>query len=263
MSERFDFDVFISVAGEDRHIAQTLHDLLQERGVVAFYYKYYQSGLWGERTTDQFPSICSRARFFIPIVSKFYVDKWWPRYEFLIAKEEEGKRPRPFILPLRLDDSVLPGLHPDIGYLDLRCEPLESVVDIFLEKLHARFPERITVWPQLWVATFGLAIEELLENWELPPSAPSGYPVPLQYVYLCDWLEKDLDERLQASPIKEFSYPEASKRTGETLSVRIVFKWRPTKEPLDFGGLDWWELLEVVPFEEVYPAENTRQFLHQ
>ena len=137
------------------------------------------------------------------------------------------------------------------------------MVDIFLQKFHTCFPDRVPAWPELWVATFGLAIEELLENWELPPSAPRGYPIPLQYVYLCDWLEKDLDERLRAGPIKEFSYPEASQRTGETLSVRIAFKWRPTEEPLDFGELEWWEVLEVVPFEQVYPAENARQFLHQ
>jgi hypothetical protein len=258
----FDFDFFISVADEDRDIAQILHALLQKSGAVVFYYKYFKSLLFAERLPAKFASVCCRARFFIAVVSKYYVEKWWPRYEFSIAKEEETKRPWPFVLPLRLDDSPLPGLHPDIAYLDLRRETPESVVDILLEKLHECFPDRAIVWPELWVATFGLAIEELLENWELPPSAPSGYPVPLQYVYLCDWLEKDLDERLRAGPIKEFSYPEASERSGETLSVRIAFLWRPSEEPLDFGGLDWWEVLEVVPFEQVYPPESASQFLH-
>lgn len=42
---------------------------------------------------------------------------------------------REYILPLRVDDAVLPGLPPTIGYLDLRSTTLEQVAVLLLEKL--------------------------------------------------------------------------------------------------------------------------------
>ncbi|HUW81250.1 MAG TPA: hypothetical protein VMZ31_00475 [Phycisphaerae bacterium] len=43
-------------------------------------------------------------------------------------------------------------------------------------------------------------------------------------------------------------------RTGESLSVRIAFDWDPWEGPLQFGPLDWWDLLEVIPYEGVHPV---------
>lgn len=101
---------------------------------------------------------------------------------------------------------------------------------------------------QSLVATFGLTIEEVLESEELPPAVPTDYP------HLCDWLEEDLQSRLRNS-IGDFEYTEASQRDGEGLSVRIAFQWNtPDRQP-DFGDLAWWSLLELPPFDEIYPEQ--------
>ena len=111
--------------------------------------------------------------------------------------------------------------------------------------------------PEVWVATFGVIVADVLANWSLPAS------IPRDYVHLCDWLEEDLQERLRKGSIKDFEVTEASHRNGETLSVRIAFRWSASDSALDFGNLEWWEVLEVLPFEEVYSGQDGMAFFEE
>jgi hypothetical protein len=166
--------------------------------------------------------------------------------EFSAAKKEELRRRCEFILPIRLDDTAIEGLEDDRVYINLRKVGINSAVDILMEKLRENQNEKNIVSPTIWIATFGVVIEEVFENWELPSGVPKEYPL------LCDWLIKDLMARLSESElISEVNFLEDS-RTGESLSVRISFKWDPDKLPLDFGIIGWWEVLEVEEFEKIY-----------
>lgn len=93
------------------------------------------------------------------------------------------------------------------------------------------------------VLTFGLAIKDVEE--ELPEAAPRDYPL------LCDWLEADLVEHLGAIIDAPFHYTEPSERSGEGLSVRIVF---PGVDPHAFDRFDrpWWEILEPGTFRDIF-----------
>jgi len=129
-----------------------------------------------------------------------------------------------------------------------------NLVKVLNETLHLRGAIDISsVHPQTLVATLGLTIEQVLESGELPSNVPTDYP------HLCDWLEEDLRRRLHDS-IGDFQYPEASKRDGEILSVRIAFRWQQQDGQPDFGDLGWWSLLELAPFEEVYPEQDAADF---
>ncbi len=95
------------------------------------------------------------------------------------------------------------------------------------------------------VITFGLNTDEMLSQ-GLPATA-----LPGDYPGLCDWLEKDLIKQLSSLLTCRFFYPEASQRTGETLSVRLAFP------QLDFNELEkfsspWWAILEIQYFSEAY-----------
>ena len=95
------------------------------------------------------------------------------------------------------------------------------------------------------VITFSLNTDEALSQ-DLPATA-----LPADYPSLCDWLEKDLVTQLSSLLTCRFFYPEASQRTGETLSVRLAFP------QLDFNELDkfsspWWTILEMQYYSEVY-----------
>lgn len=246
----FRFDFAISYAGEEEGIAKDLFQLLHDKGAKVFFAKNEKVYLLGKGLTSELVYIFGPyTKFAIPIISEHYLKKYWTKYEFNAAKREEGKRGFEFILPIRLDDVSLRGLAEDVVYIDLRKEGLLDTVEIMMTKLRYIFPiEEVTV-PKVWVTTFGLIIEDLFENYELPPSAPR------YYAHLCDWLEKDLMNRLSETSIEASRLLEDS-RDGETLSVRVGFRWNPDKDPLDFGDIYWWEVLEIDTFNKIYPNQD-------
>jgi hypothetical protein len=249
MEHEYTFDFAISYAGEDRPVAERIAKALTEGGAKVFYDHYYKSALLGRSLRKDLAIIYGPStRFFLPFISKYYVDKDYTDYEWQIAKDEEKKRRATFILPIRLDDSKLVGLRGDVGFFDLRKKSkksIESLVKGLLDKLGIR--EEIENVD--WVATVGINVEELENGW---PEIPR-FPGPLGgYAELCDWLEEDLMQRLSKSGLQDWEIVEDS-RNGETLSIRFRFHWVPSEEALDFGVLDWWEVLEVAPFKEIYP----------
>ncbi len=179
------------------------------------------------------------------LASEHYGRKHFPLREFIAAQAEKPNRPDEFILPLRLDDAPLPGLDPDVVHIDLREMSVDEVADVLLAKLRGISISEMEMQNR-WVATFGLTIEDLLENWSLPEEIDRYYPA------LCDWLEHDLERRLSGAGLGELDQSEASSRDGECLSVRFAFTLHGDPASLDFGELDWWELLELVPFSSVY-----------
>jgi len=250
MKHMFRFDFAISYAGEEEGIASDLHQLLQEKGTEVFFAKNEKVYLLGKSLTSELDHVFGPyTKFVIPIVSESYVQKYWTKYEFNIAKKEERKRGFEFILPIRIDGISLKGLKEDVIYIDLRKEGLFGTAEIMMRKLRDIYPAEVVTVPRDWVATFGLVINDLIENYELPPY------VPRSYVPLCDWLEKDLMEHLSKSPLEALKLLEDS-RDGEALSVRVGFKWDPAKSPLDFGDIGWWEVLEIAEFERIYEGEG-------
>ena len=166
------------------------------------------------------------------LVSAGYTRRPWPQYEWNIAKLEAERRQEEFILPLRVDDSLLVGLLDTVGYLDLRDLGLPRMADILIRKLEVPAVAISTVsQEQEWVVTFGLNIEDL-EQVNLPAGAPSEVPM------LYDWLIDDLVNRLIQGRLPRTRVIE-DLRTGETLSVRLGCAWEPAKGALDFGELEW------------------------
>jgi len=150
------------------------------------------------------------------------------------------------ILPIFIDNVRLDGLEEDVNYIDLRSEGILNTVEILESKLlDIRHRKKVST-PTTWTVTYGINFEDLFENYELPPSVPRIDP------YLSDWLEKDLMEHLSQTKLKSLRFLEDA-RSGETLSIRVGFEWNPDETPLDLGDIGWWEVLEVAPYEAVYP----------
>ncbi len=115
------YNVALSFAGEDRAYAREVADVLQAEGVSVFFDEFETVRLWGKDLAVEFALIYGKqARFVVPFVSASYASRAWPRHEFrnalAAAIQSEGER----ILPVKLDDTELPGLRPTIGYLDGR-----------------------------------------------------------------------------------------------------------------------------------------------
>lgn len=242
----YTFDFAISFSRECRPQATELAALLVDKGASVFYDHSYLEHLLGKQLDDELGWIFGSAtRFFVPFVSAGYTARPWPQYEWSIAKLEAERREEEFILPLRVDDSHLVGLLDTVGYLDLRDHELPQVAELLMSKLVRRVGSTSAASQEReLVATFGLKMEEL-DATELPVDAPSNVPA----VY--DWIVNDLVHRLTGEGLPRVRVIE-DLRTGETLSVRLGFAWEPERGPLSFGEMEWWDLLELAPYEDLY-----------
>ena len=230
-------------------MAKELAEQLNERGAVVFYDDSYRAYLLGKRLDREFAWVFGAGtRFFVPIVSACYAERIWPQHEWIIARREAAKRQEEFILPLRMDDSLLVGLPDTVGYVDLRRHPVNKVADLLIGKLGGSTVARDRqLGEQTWVAAFGLLIQDLLDSESLPPEAPSDY------ASLCDWLTEDLKVRLARTSLADPRFTEDT-RNGETFGLRVAFEWDRSKGPLEFSELRWWELLELLPYDQVYDS---------
>lgn len=132
----YKYDFALSFAGQQRDVAERLAQLLKQQRVRIFYDMDEQAHLWGKDLYQHFQKVYGEeARFFVPFVSKEYVEGSWPKHELKQAQAREFKANTEYILPIRIDDSALPGLNITIGYLDLRRMSIEKVAELCLEKL--------------------------------------------------------------------------------------------------------------------------------
>jgi len=132
------YDVAISFAGEDRPVARNLATRLLARSYRVFYDEFHQADLWGEDLAQRLAAVYGEeSRYCVIVVSENYAVKVWPRQELrsaLAGALFAGDRDA-YILPLRLDDTRLPGLLPTIGYLDLRNVGLDYVANLLYQKI--------------------------------------------------------------------------------------------------------------------------------
>jgi hypothetical protein len=134
--KKFEYDVALSFAGEDRVQAESLAELLRNHRVSVFYDEFVRGVLWGKDLYQHLETIYKdRARYCVVFVSKNYIKKNWTRHELRHAQARSFTSDREYILPLRIDNTVLPGLAPTIGYLDLRTTKIIQVAALLLEKL--------------------------------------------------------------------------------------------------------------------------------
>ena len=246
--DEFEYDIALSFAGENRKIADDLARALLIEGVKVFYDKFYKSEMWGKKLTDYFQDVYGpKARFVIALISKHYPIKDWTDYEFSIARGEAKKRKAEFILPVKLDDTKILGIHEDVKYLDLESEGVEGIVDSVREKLNIK--ER-SISKGIFVTTLGVNFEDLVEKEIISEKDWREYPKT------CDKLESDLRAKLDKSSIGKYHFTEPSARNGETLSVRFAHYWDLSGGLPDFSFTDYWDFLEFRPVEEIYPDSH-------
>jgi len=137
MSGKFEHDVAISYAGEDRKIAEQLAKALKERGLSVFYDRFSKDELWGKQLSTWFKKKYGKSSLFVLVlISQHYPVKDWTNFEFATAKAEEKKRKREFILPVRLDKkTLLQGLPTDKGYLDFNEDGIDGIAECLVQKI--------------------------------------------------------------------------------------------------------------------------------
>jgi hypothetical protein len=130
------YDVALSFAGEDRARARSIAHLLVAARLSVFYDEYEQSSLWGRNLYTHLSDVYqNRAKYCLMFISAFYAKKLWTKREREAAQARAFRESIEYILPLRLDDTAIPGIDPTVAYVDLRQTSDEEVVRLILEKM--------------------------------------------------------------------------------------------------------------------------------
>jgi hypothetical protein len=130
------YDVAISFAGEQRAEARAIAKCLTNSGLKVFFDEYEDAMLWGEDLYERLSDVYqNQASYCITLVSKEYAEKIWTSHERKNAQARALKESEAYILPVRFDNTEIPGLAPTIGYLDFAKYGHEGICNAFLRKL--------------------------------------------------------------------------------------------------------------------------------
>lgn len=136
MNKKHEYDVALSFAGEDRAHAEALKSRLNEFGIRVFYDSDEKSRLWGEDLYTYLSDIYNNsARFCVMLISQHYVNKLWTVHERKAVQARVFSEQKVYLLPVRLDQTEVPGLLPTVAYLSWPPETAESIVKAIREKL--------------------------------------------------------------------------------------------------------------------------------
>ncbi|GHH50145.1 toll/interleukin-1 receptor domain-containing protein [Lentzea cavernae] len=131
----YEFDVALSCAGEDQHLVLPVVERLKEAGVEVFHDREREAEMWGLDLVEYFSEAFGRrARYVLLFGSKHYVDKW-SRLQRRAALGRALEQHTEYVLPIRIDDTEVPGLSPHVGYLDLRVHDAATIADAVVQKL--------------------------------------------------------------------------------------------------------------------------------
>ncbi len=137
----YQYEIALSCAGEDRPLVEEVATGLRRRRVKVFYDKFEQAKLWGKDLYQYlFEVYSSQSKYCVVFISRHYVSKPWTRHELKAAQSKQLIVGSEYILPVRLDDSQLPGLPETVGYIDARDLSPAEIVEMIMEKLGRKQP---------------------------------------------------------------------------------------------------------------------------
>ncbi|MGN7136939.1 toll/interleukin-1 receptor domain-containing protein [Streptomyces pseudogriseolus] len=134
-----EYDVCLSFAGEQRQYVQEVANTLREKGVRVFYDDYEKVNLWGKDLYEHLDYVYGRAaRYCVLFASADYASKVWTTHERKSAQSRAFSENREYILPVRFDDTEIPGLRPTVGFVDASSLEPSELADLIREKLGPR-----------------------------------------------------------------------------------------------------------------------------
>ena len=154
------YDFALSFAGENRPYAEHLARELEYLGCRVFYDRDHRHEMLGadlyQRLSDVYFRQC---RFCVVISSQAYAAKQWTLLELRTAQARALQNKSPdFIIPVRMDDTELPGIPATAAYVDARSTDIGEIGRLLLHKLE-RFEQASGAKPVIrkksWTATLG------------------------------------------------------------------------------------------------------------
>ncbi len=131
-----EYEVSLSFAGEQRSYVGDVAKHLAARGIKAFYDRSETVNLWGKDQVETFHhQFASNTKFVVMFISKEYVEKMWPRHERRSAFSAAIKKGDEYILPVRFDDTEVPGLPDTVSYLRAKDHSPAALAVLISQKI--------------------------------------------------------------------------------------------------------------------------------
>jgi hypothetical protein len=131
-----EFDIALSFAGEDREYVDQVANLLRDSGVKVFYDLFEEANLWGKNLYDYLSEIyMDKAMFTIMFISESYAKKVWTNHERQAMQARAFQESQEYVLPVRFDETVIPGVLPTVGYISLVNRTPAQFVEVVHKKL--------------------------------------------------------------------------------------------------------------------------------
>lgn len=135
--EKFNYDIALSYASEDRQLVDQVAKLLVKSGVKVFYDQFEKANLWGKDLYTYLMDVYMRAKFCVMFLSKNYANSRWTDHERKAAQSSAFKMSREYILPVRLDHATIDGILPVTAYVEWKDEGAEGITHLLLQKLQS------------------------------------------------------------------------------------------------------------------------------
>ena len=130
------YEVALSFAGAQRDYAVAVARALQARRVAVFCDEFEQVELWGRNLSETLHRVYSQqADYVVMFISQDYVERAWPRHERRSALSRAVQEGREYVLPVRFDDTPVPGLPDDVRYEDAKKRTPAKLAAMIAEKL--------------------------------------------------------------------------------------------------------------------------------
>lgn len=131
-----EYDVCLSFAGEQRDYVHSVAETLKANGIRVFYDGYEEVNLWGKDLTERLDEVYQNgARHCVIFVSADYEKKMWTSHERRSAFARALKDSSDYLLPVRFDNTPIPGLRDSIGFIDLRHRTPEALANLIIRKV--------------------------------------------------------------------------------------------------------------------------------
>jgi len=133
----FEYDVVISFGGRDRKLAQEISQGLKAAGLRVFYDKDHQHALLGEDLAAYLHSTYfTKSRFAVALLSRaFLASKWAGNWEWHAVLARMQQQQGGYVLPYVVEDVVVPGLSPSIGYARASEYSVDQFCDLVVRKV--------------------------------------------------------------------------------------------------------------------------------
>lgn len=135
----FEYDVCLSFAGEDRPYVKEVAEELRQKGIRVFYDEYKRAELWGKDLYTHLDDVYQNAaRYCVLFASTNYATKLWTNHERQSAQARAFSENHEYILPVRFDDTAIPGVRDTVGYIDLRKTTPHELANLIAQKVGVR-----------------------------------------------------------------------------------------------------------------------------